>query len=157
MVHIALLVFTKMDGLVELGRRVVRKVYLITYSRACEDLCASREAFAEMVIEAFNFSNGIANLLHWVVCREPHEGGGHHYHMAVCLSANKRWGPAKRALAQRGVNVHFQDRANICNYVGAYIYVCKSDRDVVHSDPHPDLSNVVQYRTANASAANRRT
>ena len=59
-------------------------------------------------------------------------------------------------LAQRGVVVHFQERADVVNYVGAYIYVCKSDRDVLHSDPHPDLDNVVQYRTANASAANRR-
>ena len=155
-VHITVLLLLKMDGLVELQRRVVRKVYLITYARARENLCASREAFAQMVIEAFDFPNGIVNLLHWVVCREPHEGGGHHYHMAVCLSDNKRWGPAKRALERRGVIVHFQDRDSICNYVGAYIYVCKSDRDVLHSDPHPDLSNVVQYRTANASAANRR-
>ena len=40
------------------------------------------------------------------------------------------------------------------NYFGAYIYVCKSDRDVLHSDSRPDLNNVVQYSTANAS--NRR-
>ena len=146
----------KMEGIVELGRRVVRKVYLITYARARENLCADRAAFAAMVIEAFDFANGAPNLLHWAVCREPHEGGGHHYHMAICISDNKRWGPAKRALSRRGVAVQFQERADVCNYVGAYIYVCKSDRDVLHSDPHPDLSNVVQYRTANASAANRR-
>ena len=150
------LYISTMDNLEELGPRVVRKVYLITYARADAALCGSREDFATMVIEAFNFENGAPRLLHWVVCREPHEEGGHHYHMAICLSANKRWGPVKRRLQERGVVVHFQERRDVVNYVGAYIYVCKSDRDVLHSDPHPDLDNVVQYRTANASAANRR-
>ena len=146
-----------MENLVELQPRVVRKVYLVTYARASEDLCATRDEFARMVIEAFDFNNGAPRLLHWVVCREPHEGGGFHYHMAICLSQNKRWGPAKRRLRENnGFVVHFQDRLNVCNYIGAYIYVCKSDRSVLHSDPHPDLENVVQFRTANASAANRR-
>ena len=76
--------------------------------------------------------------------------------MCMSLSNNKRWGPAKRALAAQGVVVHFQERDDVYNYVGAYMYVCKSDRNVLHSNPHPDLSNVTQYRTAAASAANRR-
>ena len=148
--------FSDMENFVELGSRVVRQVYLITYARADSTLCASREDFARMVIDAFDFGNGQSKLQHWAVCREPHEGGGHHYHMAICLTANKRWGPVKRRLRDGGINVHFQERGDIVNYVGAYIYVCKSDREVLHSDPHPDLDNVVQYRTANASAANRR-
>ena len=145
-----------MENLQELGNRVVRKVYLITYSRADENVCASRDAFANLVIDAFAFDRGAVRLLHWAVCQEAHEGGGLHYHMCISLSNNKRWGPVKRALAARGVNVHFQDRNDVYNYVGAYIYVCKSDRNVLHSNPHPDLSNVTQFRTACASAANRR-
>ena len=62
----------------------------------------------------------------------------------------------KEALAARGIVVNFQERNDIFNYVGAYLYVCKIDRDVLHSNPHPDLSNVTQYRTANASRANLR-
>lgn len=144
-----------MDNLTELGRRDVRKVYLITYSRADPALCGTRQDFANIVIEAFEFENGRSQLQHWVVCMEPHEGGGYHFHMAMCLTSNKRWGPAKRRLAARGMMVHFQDRQDVFNYVGAYIYVCKSDREVLHSDPHPDLSNVIQFRTAAASTANR--
>ena len=34
--------------------------------------------------------------------------------------------------------------------------MCKSDREVLHSNPHPDLSNVTQFRTTSASAAIRR-
>lgn len=145
-----------MENLLELGARVVRQVYLITYSRANAQLCGTRERFADLVLQSFSFDRGAVRPLHWVVCREPHDGGGFHYHMAICLSANKRWLAAKRALAALGIQVNFQDRADVFNYVGAYIYVCKSDRDVVHSDPHPDLSNVTQFRTARASGARRR-
>ena len=144
-----------MENLTNIGPRVVRQVYLITYPRADAQLCAGRREFAEMVVEAFDFDNGAPKLMHWVVSREPHEGGGHHYHMAICLTKNKRWGPAKRRLQARGIAVHFQEREGVVNYVGAYIYVCKSDRNPEHSVPHPDLSNVVQYRTANASSARR--
>ncbi len=145
-----------MENIREVGNRVVRKVYLITYSRADENLCESREIFANKVLQAFRFDQGAVRPLHWAVCREAHEGGGFHYHMCICLSNNKRWLPVKRALAAMGIAVHFQERNDIYNYVGAYIYVCKSDRDVLHSDPHPDLTNVTQFRTAGASAANHR-
>lgn len=147
---------TAMENIRDLNARDVRKVYLVTYARADPNLCATREDFSTKVIAAFNFQQGLPRLLHWVVCKEPHEGGGFHFHMALCLSQNKRWGPAKRALRALGITVHFQDREDVFNYVGAYIYVCKSDRNVVHSDPHPNLDNVTQFRTAAASAATRR-
>lgn len=145
-----------MADFAELRARDVRKVYLVTYARADPNLCSTRDEFARKVITSFNFQQGLPRLLHWVVCKEPHEGGGFHFHMALCLSQNKRWGPAKRALAGLGITVHFQDRNDVFNYVGAYIYVCKSDRAVLHSNPHPDLDNVTQFRTAAASAATRR-
>ena len=145
-----------MENVQELGNRVVRKVYLITYSRADANICGTRDAFANLVIAAFRFDRGAIRLLHWAVCKEAHEGGGFHFHMCISLSNNKRWAPVKRALAAQGVDVHFQDREDVYNYVGAYIYVCKSDRNVLHSNPHPDLSNVTQFRTAAASAATRR-
>lgn len=145
-----------MENIEQLGNRVVRKVYLITYSRANEQLCASRDAFANMIIEAFRFDRGVVRPLHWAVCREPHEGGGFHFHMCICLSNNKRWLPVVRSLAERGIHLNFQQRNDVYNYVGAYIYVCKSDRNVLHSIPHPDLTNVTQFRTSAASATNQR-
>ena len=145
-----------MDNIRELGARVVRKVYLITYSRADEQLCDSRFRFATYVLDAFDFTRGQVRALHWAVCREPHEGGGVHYHMSICLSNNKRWLPAKRALEALGLQVNFQERPDVYNYVGAYLYVCKNDRDVLHSTPHPDLENVTHFRTAAASEATRR-
>lgn len=144
-----------MENIVELGGRDVRQVYLITYSRVDAALCSTRDQFAGKVIEAFDFPGGRPRLKHWVVCKEAHEGGGFHFHMAICLSQNKRWGPAKRRLRDQGIVAHFQDRRDVYNYVGAYIYVCKCDRDVLHSNPHPDLDNVTQFRTAAASAATR--
>ena len=137
-----------MEGIRELNRRDVRKVYLVTYARADPNICDDRQDFADKVITAFNFQQGQAYLLHWVVCKEPHEGGGYHFHMALCLSENKRWGPAKRALGRLNMIVHFQEREDVFNYVGAYIYVCKNDRNVLHSNPHPDLSNVTQFRNS---------
>ena len=145
-----------MENLRELGVRVVRKVYLITYSRADPILCDSRQRFADLVVNAFHFNAGRVRALHWAVCREPHEGGGFHYHMSICLSDNKRWLPAKRALGALGIEVNFQERDEVFNYIGAYLYVCKSDRNVLHSNPHPDLTNVTQFRTARACAATHR-
>ena len=79
-----------MENIQELDRRTVRKVYLITYSRANPELCPTREIFSEMVIQSFNFARGQVRLLHWAVSKEPHEGGGYHFHMCICLSNNKR-------------------------------------------------------------------
>ena len=96
-----------MEGIGEINLRNVRKVYLITYARAHLNLFNTRQDFATKVITAINFQQSRSRLLHWVVCMEPHQGGGFHFHMAVCLSENKRWGPAKHALAALGINVNF--------------------------------------------------
>ena len=97
-----------MDQFRELGRRTVKKVYLITYSRVNEQLCDSRNKFADLVIEAFQFERGNVRPLHWAVSREPHETQGFHYHMALCLNGNKRWLQAKNYLANTGIVVNFQ-------------------------------------------------
>ena len=59
------LYISTMDNLEELRPRVVRKVYLITYARADAALCGTRENFATMVIDAFNFGNGTPRLYIW--------------------------------------------------------------------------------------------
>lgn len=40
-----------MENVTELGARVVRKVYLITYSRADGNVCDNRQRFANYVIQ----------------------------------------------------------------------------------------------------------
>ena len=47
-----------MENIEELDPRVVRQVYLITYSRANHDLCPTRQRFADLVLDAFNFQQG---------------------------------------------------------------------------------------------------
>ena len=73
-----LLLIVNMEDIQELRERVVRRVYLITYSRADEELCESRQKFADMLLQAFSFNRGAVRPPHWVVCREAHEGGGFH-------------------------------------------------------------------------------
>ncbi len=47
----------------ELGRRDIRKVYLITYSQANTSKIPTRNSFAEAVIKVFN--SGSAKVVHW--------------------------------------------------------------------------------------------
>ena len=67
-----------------------RSVYLITYGRANLQIVPRREAFAELIKEAFTV-NGKAVLTRFVCSQESHEDGGAHYHMAVKLDRQKRW------------------------------------------------------------------
>ena len=77
-----------------LGTRQVRMVYLLTYSQADASICASREDFANKVITAFD-SVG-AQIIQWACCRESHQDGGIHYHMAIKLDKPRRWLQVKK-------------------------------------------------------------
>ena len=52
-------------------------------------------------------------------------------------------------LAAHKVSAHFSE--NHANYIAAYRYVCKSDRNVLLSPGHPDLDLIVSPRTSRAS------
>ena len=135
-----------------LGKRVQRQVYLLTYSRADLSKFPSRESFAEAVVEVWR-ENG-KKILHWIVCREEHHDGddakyGHHYHMAVKLDEKGRWLKVKRSFAALyKVQINFSDSHEA--YYNAYSYLWKEDPEPLLSPGHPDLT--VPPRTVKATA-----
>ena len=92
-----------------------RSVYLVTYSQADKDKVEGKQEFAAMVTEEFQD----CQVLQWVCCKENHEDGGEHYHLAVKLDRVKRWKMVRHRIAEKyGINVHFSGRHN--NYYSAY-------------------------------------
>ena len=139
-----------------LSARDVRRVYLITYSQANRDIVPTREAFACIVLDAFENAVPKSNctVIHWVCSQESHVAGGVHYHMAVKLNARRRWLRVRNYIDQEyGVKVNFSDRHE--NYYTAWKYTTKEDSLAVHSTNHPDLQNIGAPITANASTAFR--
>lgn len=136
----------------ELGRRDVRKVYLITYSQANTLKFPTRNSFAEAVLKAFH--GGSAKVLHWCCSQESHKKSGIHYHMSLKLDRNQRWLRAKKFLTENyGISVHFSSVH--VNYYTAWKYVTKEDRLSVESEAHPDLNNSEGPSTTKAHEANR--
>lgn len=127
--------------------------YLITYSQADVERFPTRESFGNMLENEFNAGNSQVKVLHWACCREAHEENGFHYHCCLKLTGVKKWSHVKNAITKKyGVVVNFSDHDQ---YIYAYRYVCKADRDVAHSDNHPDLSQVGSPRTKASTAALR--
>ena len=136
----------------ELGRRDVRKVYLITYSQANTLKFPTRNSFAEAVLKAFH--GGSAKVLHWCCSQESHKKSGIHYHMSLKLDRNQRWLRAKKFLTENcGISVHISSVH--VNYYTAWKYVTKEDRLSVESEAHPDLNNSEGPSTTKAHEANR--
>ena len=136
-----------------LEKRALRKVYLVTYSQADESKCSNRERFGELVIEAFDpKKESTVQPKQWAVSKEPHKQNGFHYHMCVKFNNNKRWNGAKRhLLANYGISVHFSDSHQ--NYLSAYRYVTKQDKDVYHSPGHPHVDITTSPQTSSANKA----
>ncbi len=135
-------------------KRSGRKQYLITYSKADAAKFPTRESFAQMLEDSFNFGKSVVKVDHWACCREPHEHGGFHYHCSLKLSGNKKWVSVKeRITAKHGIVVNFSDSHD--HYTSAYRYVCKDDKEVVHSKDHPNLAEARSPRTKRSIAANR--
>ena len=85
-----------------LDSRALRKVYLVTYSKADREKCSDRESFSQLVLEAFDpKGDSTVKPLHWAVCQEPHKNNGVHYHMRIKMSGNKRWLGAKQHLYKK--------------------------------------------------------
>ena len=74
-----------------LNHRSMRFVYLITCSQVQLEIAPTRQAFSDIVVEAFENSDPGAKPVHWVCSQEEHQNGGIHYHMAVKLSRRRRW------------------------------------------------------------------
>ena len=121
--------------------RAHRKVYLITYSQANRILYPTRESFGLDVVEAFNQGSSKVTVLYWACCLESHQNGGDHYHVAIKLSASKRWKSAKEYLQKKsGIAVNFSDSHK--NYYTAFRYISKSDTNIFLSSNHPNLQNL---------------
>ena len=128
----------------------VRSVYLITYSQANEEW--TRQSFADSVVGSFETHDAVVK--HWACCKESHEDGGIHFHIAVKLDRQKRWLRIRNFIAdQHGINVNFSDTHS--NYFNAWEYVVKEDAEYLQSDGHPDLSAGFVPRTTNATVSRR--
>ena len=112
----------------ELSKKLVRKTYLITYSRASESICPDRETFSQLVLKSFEQGKSSAKIIQWAVCKEPHQTKGIHYHMCIKFDRNQRWCQSREYLLKANkINVHFSE--NHANYIAAYRYVCKTNKN----------------------------
>ena len=113
----------------------------------------ARQAFANCILEAFSQSQGnqkdnTTYPEHWSCCMEDHKDGGKHYHMAIKLSAPKRWKGVKNYVSQKyGIALHFPDQSH--GYHVAYKYVCKNKpfTYVLHSPGHPNFREIGSPKT----------
>ena len=134
----------------ELDCRSVRRVYLITYSRADLVKFPTRRSFAHAVLASF--SGVPASIQQWCCSQEEHQSStGKHYYMAIKFDKNQRWLSSKRYLLKNnGISVHFSAVHN--DYYSAWKYAAKEDKDALESDDHPDLTNTTKSpRTTEAS------
>lgn len=128
-------------------------VYLVTYSQADKEKVASREAFAQLVVDAFS-SQTTANALQWVCSEEEHQNGGTHYHLAVKLDKVQRWVKVRNYIdTAHGLKLHFSDAHH--DYFSAWCYVTKEDECAVQSTGHPDLGPGCAPKTSRASERHR--
>ena len=130
-----------------------RSVYMITYSRADLQKVPNKEAFAEIITEAFNRS-GAAKIKQYICCIEKHKDGAPHYHICIKLDRQKKWKAVRKYLDEkRGIKVNFRDKYS--NYYAGFVYASKEDKEYVLSEGHPDLTN--PPRTAAATEARRQS
>ena len=116
------------------------------------ELVPTRDRFAEIISEAFANADPCtcSQVTQWVFSGENCTEGWVHYHMAVKLSARRRW--LQSYLEQRHhINVNFSDRHS--NYYSAWHYTTKEDDSYVQSQGHPGLSNASEPSTSSASRA----
>lgn len=137
-----------------MNNRTIRRVYLVTYSRADLELFPDRADFGRAVAEAFDVGASKVKTYYYAVCRESHRDGTQHYHVAIKLTGPKRWlGAKQHIMDNHGVVVHFSDEHD--SYFSAYRYVCKEDDDVFLSEGHPNLAEVGPPATQHCIQANR--
>ena len=124
-----------------------KSTYLVTYSQAKPEKVDSREHFAEIVANAFNHGGEFNRVVQWACCKEFHQNGGAHYHLALKLDSNYRWKQVKfKIMFKHGISVHFQNFST--GYHDAYQYVTKEDVDFITSPGHPAVGESPQNKKA---------
>ena len=136
------------------NKLIGKRLYLATYSQANETRFPTRKSFGDYIVEKFNAGNGKVKVMHWVVCKESHEGEGFHYHCAFKMTGVKKWYAPWRAMYTDGVTVSFSDSHNY--YASAYYYCTKMDEYFYESPDHPDMTEIGSPRTSQCMKANRR-
>ena len=129
-------------------------MYLITYSQADLDIVPTWEEFSRIVLDSFSNADPSSHVevVQWACSQEGHRNGGIHYHMAVKLSARRRWLKVHNYLEERHlVKVNCNDKH--CNYYSAWRYTTKEDAHFIQFESHPDLSNSSKPCTSAASRA----
>ena len=76
--------------------------------------------------------------MQWAVCLEPHESGGHYFHMAIKLDRIGCWVIKNLKDTKHGIKLNFPTSHN--DYYMAFKYVIKEDTEVLLSAGHPNLS-----------------
>ena len=138
-----------------------RRTYLLTYSCADMEKFPDCAACAKCVLDAFESGKRSARVVQWAICKENHKDAvWKHYHMAVKLSATRRWLGVTQVLRCKN-NIVFNFSSEHCGYVAAYRYVCKGKpvEEVLHSEGHinletvgsPSTKNTMRRHSANAS------
>ena len=124
-----------------LNRNNVRKVYLLTYSKADSERFDSK-FFAKAAARAFE-AVATTFIVQWACCMEQHKDEGVHFHMCVLLNKIQRWSLVKRYLQKvENVVVHLSGHAG---YHTAFQYVTKEDTEILRSENH--LSSVAAPET----------
>ena len=129
----------------ELRNRQQSTIYLITYSRADLSKEPTWQAFADIVVKAFEQLD-VAKVVHWVVSQENHDDSeskllfGKHYHIAIKLTRRVRWCRVRARLqSNNGIRVNFSSQHG--THYSSYRYVTKEDQHFQVSEGHPDLAN----------------
>ena len=136
------------------NKLIGKRLYLATYSQADVVRFPTRKSFGEYIVGKFNAGTGKVKVLHYVVCKEPHEKEGVHYHCAFKMSGVKKWYQPWKAMYNEGVTVSFSDSHDY--YVSAYNYCTKMDEYFYTSENHPDLKEIGSPRTKVCIQTNRR-
>ena len=135
---------------------VCRRSFLLTLSQVDTNRFPNPDAFACMVVDAFNNVESSRRIIQWACCAESHADGGVHFHMSIKLSGSRWWDPIRKYLSEtHGVNVNFSETDKL-GYVAAYRYVCKDKpaEEVVHSPNHDELDVIGSPKTKKAMKKN---
>ena len=110
--------------------------------------CPSRTDFATLVKDAFENTGGHNTLVQqWCCCREEHQNGNPHYHVAIKLNMQRRWSSVRKYIVEKyNIQVNFSGAPG--NYYEAWKYCSKSDAEVITSANHPDFSRAPRTTAA---------
>ena len=118
-------------------------IFLVTYSQVDRSVFATKAAFADAVVKAFNAGRAESRVESWACSVERHQDGVRHYHMCLRMTKGKKWLHVKKLLErQHRIVVNFREIPADPSYIRAYRYVTKEDGYAVHSDPHPDIADM---------------